>query len=391
MRILFLSRWFPYPPHNGSKLRVYHLLRGLVTAHEVTLVSFFEQGDIFSDSLEIKTLREVHLVPWKPFNPSSIRSRLGYLNPKPRSMIDSFSPQMSQTIQKILHAEDYDLVIASQIGTAAYSREFRGLPALFEELEIGLLYEHSEDSISAIQGLRNKLTWLKHQSYLKHLIRDFCACTVVSNHEKHILKHAIPNYHNIHIIPNCIHLDDYQEIPHQLAPSSLIFTGSFRYRPNYEAMVWFVGDVLPHIQQSLPDMRLIITGDHAGLPLPKAKNVILTGFVNDVRPLVAGSLVSLAPLLSGGGTRLKILEAMALGTPVVATTKGAQGLDVEDGENILIADTAGRFAEAVQSVVTNPGIRQRMVTNAHQLVREKYNWDVVLPYFLKLVEKLVAA
>lgn len=391
MRILFLSRWFPYPPNNGSKLRVYHLLRGLVTTHEVTLISFFEQGDVLPDGSENKAIREVHLVPWKPFNPSGIRSRLGYLNLKPRSMIDSFSPQMSQTIQKIIYAKDYDLVIASQIGTASYSHEFRGLPGLFEEVEIGLLYDQSENSISAIRNLRKKLTWKKHRSYLKHLLRDFRACTVVSNHEKHILTHAIPNYQNIHVIPNCIHLDDYQDIIHQSAPSSLIFTGSFRYQPNYEAMVWFVGDVLPLIQQSLPDMHLIITGDHGGFPLPKGKNVILTGFVNDVRPLVAGSLVSLAPLKSGGGTRLKILEAMALGTPVVATTKGAQGLDVADGENILIADNAERFAEAVQSLVIDPGIRQRVTSNAHQLVREKYSWDVNLALFLDLVEKVIAA
>lgn len=101
-------------------------------------------------------------------------------------------------------------------------------------------------------------------------------------------------------------------------------------------MVWFLDEVYPIIRQNVPQLRLTITGDHAGKPLPSADGVTLTGFVDDVRPLIAGAGAAVVPIRQGGGTRLKILEAMAVGTPVVATSKGAEGLDVTDGENILL-------------------------------------------------------
>ena len=109
---------------------------------------------------------------------------------------------------------------------------------------------------------------------------------------------------------------DYQNIKREVYDQpTLIFTGSFRYTANYDAMLWFLKDVFPQVQAQDPGVRLIITGDHADLPLPNGDNVILTGFVEDVRPLIASSFISLAPLRVGGGTRLKILEAMALRTP----------------------------------------------------------------------------
>ncbi len=129
--------------------------------------------------------------------------------------------------------------------------------------------------------------------------------------------------------------------------NTLIFTGPFRYLANHDAMVWFLQEIYPQIQRQLPNVCLTITGDHANLPLPHATNVTLTGFVEDVRPLVASSWVSLVPVRVGAGTRLKILEAMATGVPVVSTTKGAEGLEVNDGEHLLIADSAQGFAENV--------------------------------------------
>jgi glycosyltransferase involved in cell wall biosynthesis len=153
-------------------------------------------------------------------------------------------------------------------------------------------------------------------------------------------------------------------------------------------MVWFLREVYPHVQAQVTDVRLSITGDHADRPLPPASNVALTGFVDDVRPLIARSWGSVVPLHTGGGTRLKILEAMALGTPVVATPKGAEGLDVQDGEHILIADTPETFAQQVIHLLKKPELRQQLADNAHQLIREKYDWEVVLPRFLDLIERV---
>jgi glycosyltransferase involved in cell wall biosynthesis len=232
------------------------------------------------------------------------------------------------------------------------------------------------------------MTWTKHRRYLTHLLKDFDACTVVSEQERRLLTRIVDGNSNIEVIPNCVSLADYQGIEGVPRPLTLIFTGALRYPPNYEAMVWFMGRVYPRLQAIYPDIQLTITGDHAGRRLPSTENVILTGVLDDVKSHIARSLVNLAPIFSGGGTRLKILEAMALRTPVVSTSKGAEGLDVRHGEHLLIANTPGEFAEAVIRIFEDPQLRCHLVDNAFQTVCEKYNWSNMMPRFIDLVEKI---
>jgi glycosyltransferase involved in cell wall biosynthesis len=150
-------------------------------------------------------------------------------------------------------------------------------------------------------------------------------------------------------------------------------------------MKWFVGEVFPLILERIPDAHLIITGDHMNLPLPSTKNITLAGYVDDVKSLTAACTVSIAPLLSGGGTRLKILEAMALGTPVVATSKGAEGLDARAGEHLFVADEAGDFAESTVRLLKEADLRQKLAENAQKLVRARYDWGGIMPTFLHLL------
>jgi glycosyltransferase involved in cell wall biosynthesis len=392
MRILFLSRWYPYPPIHGSKLRIYHLLTGLAQKHEITLLSFFEESDVPVNTKALETIcREVHVVPWKPFNPGSLRARLGFSSLTPRSVIDTFSVDMKQCIAQILSAEDYDMVVASQIYMAVYGQYFHRLPAIFEEVESGWLYEHFAQAQSPWRRLRHGLTWAKHSRFLAALVKNFKLCTVVSDREYQILSRAVNGYQSIEVVPNCVELKNYLDIQESPQPDRLIFTGSISFMPNYEAMVWFLGEVYPHVQAQVPEVKLTITGDPARRHLPPAKNVTQTGFVNDVRPLIARAWGSLVPIHSGGGTRLKILEAMALGTPVVATSKGAEGLDVQPGQHLLIGDTPESYAREVVRLLKEPELRQYLVNNAAQLIREKYDWAVVMPRFLELVEQVATA
>jgi len=392
MRILFLSGWYPYPASNGSKLRIYNLLRGLAQHHQVTLLSFADQPNVDPDAPAVRSLcSEVQVLPWKGFNPYSRRAWLGTLSMTPRSAVDTFSTEMAQCIEKTLTRRDYDLVIASQLGMAGYGRWFQGVPAMFEEVEVGLLYEQFAQATSAWRRARHGLTWVKHRAFLGRVLRRFRACTVVSDRERQLLSRAIPGYKAITVIPNCINLADYSDVHEIPRPDRLIFTGSFRYSVNHDAMIWFLRYIYPRIQAQVPGVHLIITGDHADQSLPPADNVTLTGFVDDVRPLVAGASLSVAPICAGGGTRLKILEAMALGTPVVSTSKGAEGLDVEHDEHLLMADTPEAFAEAVIRVLSEPELRARLANTAYQLVRERYDWGVVTPRFLDLVERVAKA
>jgi glycosyltransferase involved in cell wall biosynthesis len=387
MRILFLSRWFPYPTNNGSKLRIYNLLRGLSQHHEVTLLSFTDRLDVDSEAPEIRSLcSEVCLIPWKEFDPDSMPARLGFLSPKPRSIIDTFSPEMAQMIIQKLSRQKYDLIIASQLDMAAYYPYFGNVPALFEEIELGLRYENFSQGSSWKKRLRQSFTWLKLRMYLSRLLKPFRAVTVVSEQERKLIARYFPHVKNILVVPNCMNLADYKDIDVEPQPNRLIFTGSFRYYVNYEAMLWFVGEVFPLILKQIPEAELIITGDHANLALPSDTNVKLAGYVDDIKSLIASSTVAIAPLWSGGGTRLKILEAMAIGTPVVATSKGAEGLEACSGEHLFVADDPVEFSNCVIRLLKDKNMRKNMALKASLLVQEKYDWEKTLPAFVRMVE-----
>lgn len=391
MRILFLSTWYPYPPDNGSKLRVYNLLRGLAQSHQVTLISFTDEPPANSPPALEALCTAVYAIPRRAYRPARPLALLSLLSPTPRVIVDTYTPAMARQIERALQAQDFHLVVASQWSTAAYCQTFLGMPAVFEEIEVGVFQSKISQATSPARRFRHRLTLLKLQFYLRRLLPHFRMCTVASATEATLLRRLVPACHSVEIIPNCVSLADYGDMGVKPQPNSLVFAGSLSYAANHDAMIWFLGQVYPRIRASLPAVRLTITGDHASQPLPSADNLTMTGLVDDVRPLVTASWVSLAPIRLGGGTRLKILEAMALRTPVVATSKGAEGLEVQHDEHLLIADTPEAFAEAVIRLLRESGLRQRLADNAYELVRRKYDWRMVLPRFLQLIERVAPA
>lgn len=389
-RLLFLSRWFPYPPTNGSKLRVYNLLRILAARHEVTLITFAEPEErIALDGL--KTIcQDIHVIRRKPFVSGQLSALLAALHPRPRFIVETWSDEYASQIRRELEQMHYDAVIVSQFDTAAYAPCLAGRPALFEEVELGLMYGQYTGAEDAAHRLRYGLMWTKHSRYLNNLLKHFAAATVASVQERELLRRIAPDFDAIEIVPNCVDLPDYAGMTAEPEPGSLIFTGAFTYHANYEAASWFVSEVYPHVKAQHPTATLTITGDHAGLPFPPAPDVTLTGFVPDVRPLIAGAWAAIVPMRQGGGTRLKILEAMALGVPVIATSKGAEGLDAEPGRHLLVADDPAEFAEAVVQLLRSPERRQSLVEEALQLVAHRYDWQVVASQFLALIDRVMS-
>lgn len=387
MNILFLSAWFPFPPTNGSELRINALLRGLAARHEVTLLSFQRRPASETVLAEANAvLHGVQLVPWQEFEPSSVRSIAGYLSTQPRSVVGTYSPDMAQLIRHHVASGDYDLIVCSQLAMAAYAGEFGAVPAVLEEIELGVFAQQADYNGPTFGRLRKNLMWTKLQAHVRRLLPRFAACTVVSAEEREILRYIAPDYRAVEIIPNCIHVSDYENIATERRENSLIFTGSFTYRANFQAMMWFMTKVYPIVREQVPSLRVTVTGESNGLTLPHSDAVTCTGFVDDIKPLVAGSSISIVPILQGGGTRLKILEAMALGTPVVTTSKGAEGLNIVDGEHLVLADTPDDFAEAITLLLSDTTLRNRVIRNGCQLVRKEYNWPVVMPRFLRVVE-----
>ena len=390
MKILFLSRWLPYPPSNGSKLRIFNLVQGLAKNHSIYLISFAAPEEIGPVAPELTGLcEETWIVPWTGFNPNSSVARQGFLSATPRSILDTYSPELGEVLQQTLRSTKIDLVIASQIDMAAYSRFFRGTPAIFEEAELGVMYEKFSQAASLKNKVRFGLTWAKYRRYIRSLLQDYNAVTVVSEREKEIFSETIGSDVSLQVVPNCVDVDSYRSIQVDPLPGTMVFTGSLRFAPNHEGMKWFIGEVLPIIQEAIPEAALYITGDHGDLPLPPGKNVIRTGLLPDIRTQVAGSWLSVVPIWEGGGTRLKILESMALKTPVVATTKGAEGISAKSGQEIMIADQPETFAAHCISILRDEDLRSKLGTQAFRLVDSTYNWKTTIPRYEKIITAAV--
>lgn len=386
MHILFLSRWYPYPPSNGSKIRVYNLLRGLGKEHSVTLFSYFQPEEGLPDLNAMKEwCTHVEVLPYRSFRPNSMHAWAGFFSSTPRAYLDTFSVEFRDKIISLLQEFKYDLVIASQIDTAGYGRYLKGIPAIFEEVEVSHIYERYHHATNIISRIRSGMTWAKHRQYLLKLFKYYKICTVASGNEKQLLDGIVRTEPKIEVIPNCIDVKTYAGDWGQPDPNIIVFTGSFRYNPNYEGALWFVNHVLPLVQREYPGIQLAITGDHANKLFPAGAGIRLTGFVDDIRPWLAKAWCSIVPIFTGGGTRLKILEAMAAGTPVVSTSKGAEGLDAQDGEHLLIADSPTDFAKAIIELRKNEQLHTEIAVNARNLVLKSFDWPIIMNRFSEII------
>jgi len=193
------------------------------------------------------------------------------------------------------------------------------------------------------------------------------------------------------VVPNGIDLEGCERVAVSREEGTMVFAGAVTFQPNYDAMSWFLAEIYPRIKARQPEARLTISGGGEWRDLPPARDVVRTGVVRDVRPVVASAAVSIAPIRFGAGTRLKVLEAMALRTPVVATTKAVEGLDVEHEKHLLVADTPDEFADAVIRVLCSPQLGCRLAENAFALVKQEYDWKVLEPKIVEVVEAAAQA
>jgi glycosyltransferase involved in cell wall biosynthesis len=394
MKVLFLSSWFPYPPDNGSRIRIFNLIKQLSKEHDITLLSFSRDGEVAEDRLKAmqQYCSTVQAIPLAPFRPGSFRSILGFFSSRPRSFVDTYSRWMQGLIERTSRAGDFSVVIASEITTAPYAVTLEGLPRILEEVQLATLREQYTNQSRVGHRLRYGLMWWKTRRFIAHLLRQFDGCTVVSQQEQINVLSIVPNCRHVVVVPNGVDLDRYKDDFGAPEPGTLVFPGALTYSANFDAMAFFLHQIFPLVKARWPEVVLRITGKTNGVPvdrLPLDERVILTGYLDDVRPTVAQSWACVVPLRVGGGTRLKILEAMALGTPVVATSKGAEGLDVTPGEDILIADEPTEFADLVLRLLGDQALRARLAANGRRLVEERYSWETCAQKLEQLLYKVV--
>jgi glycosyltransferase involved in cell wall biosynthesis len=391
MNVLFLSTWFPYPPDNGSKLRVYHLLRALGQRHRLTLLSFsFGTAQSSQATPQALGCESLDVVCRDPFIRSQVARALRFLSPTP--IVERPVAEMTELVSRTLNQKRFDVVIASTTAMSPYALLADTTPRVLEEHNAWSrwAWQTYQAQGAALQRLRHWVSWQKRRHYESRVYRRFDRISMVSEEDAGAASSLLRGAGDrVHVVPNGVDCDHNHPGLAQPVPNTLIFNGALTYSANHDAMRFFLSEIYPRIRREEPGVSLTITGSTAGVNLSVLSldgSVHFSGYVADVRPLVAGASVCVVPLRQGGGTRLKVLEAMALGTPVVATAKGAEGLDVTPEEHILIADDPAGFAAQVIRLLRDPALHQRLARNARWLVEGRYDWQAIGRQFTRLVE-----
>ncbi len=389
MEILFLSPWCPYPADNGSKLRIFHLLRGLSRHHTLDLIAFCPDAPIQQATQELgQFCRSVSLLPETPFAGRRLDRAVGLLSPQPRSMAGNFNSAMAALVDRTISQRCYSALMCAQLHMVPYALYTRNVPIIFEELELAMLAD------AACSGqLRAGLTWWKTQHYVTAAMKRCAGATVVSATEERLARQIAPPGMPLAVVPNGVDIAELAGNFGSPEPNTLIYPGALSYNANYDAMSYFLDAIFPLIRHECPNVHLRVTGratpsQIAGLP--NTEGVEFTGHLDDVRLAVAGSWAEVVPLRKGGGTRLKVLEALALGTPVISTSKGVEGLALQLGRDVLVADTPADFAAQTLRLLRSPALRADMAAHGRRAVAS-YDWSQSVARLEELIVQAVGA
>ena len=390
MRVLVLSTWFPYPPDNGAKIRAYHLIRALSERHAVTLAAFRP-----ASTAEAARPDRVEVIPVvdDPFRHVNKPQIVKYASPIPLAFWPSRA--MRDTIRQSTASRCFDAVVAIQTPVARYAASIPDVPRVID-VDTSFSYQLKQRCVHSLGDgarLRAWISWQKTHRYERRVFRVFQSWAVVSSLEVHFVAAMVKNQGGgVEIIRNGVECERFQLGRYPVQPNALVYNGSLTYSANYDAMRFFLSEVYPRLRSQLPGVSLTITGSTAGIDrsnLQLDESIRFSGYVEDIRPVVGGSAACVVPIREGSGTRLKILEAMALGVPVISTSKGAEGLDVVDHQHLLLADSPDEFVTKTKAVLQDAALRERLILAARQLVKRHYDWPSIGQQFVELVESTV--
>lgn len=394
LNILFLTPQLPYPPHQGTALRNWGLISHLARMHRVSLLSFLAPGQ--SARVEpalARACRRVEVVP-QPSRPPWRRLRDLLLTGKPDMALRLASPAFRHRLACWLKDETFDVVHVEGIEMACYLdllRGGRGRPVVvFDDHNCEYLLQQRAFMTDLRTPSRwhaaaySFAQWRRLRRYEREVCREADLVVAVSEADADALKALVPGLAPL-VLPNGIDVaaysTDIEPVP-EMGSLGLVFTGKMDFRPNVDAVLWFAQELLPRIRRKMPQARFWVVGQRPHRRLERLRRdpaVTITGWVDDVRPFIAGAAVYVVPIRVGGGTRLKVLEALAMERAVVSTHRGVEGFPIRDGEHALLRDSPEAFAEAVVALLRDPARRRALGRAGRRFVEEHYDWGVLIP------------
>lgn len=397
MKVLFLSTKSPLPTNDGHSLRTYNLLKQAARKHDITLVTFVKYQDEYNYRKELEQICSRVCFLDIPENKSRVRLYLSLFltvfSSKPFLAGKYFSRPMNRLICTLIEEISFDVVHLDTLPLCVYLKSLKGIQTVLNEhnVESSLLSRHLE----VIKNPLTKLFYTQQQKRLEQFekltaraVDHIITCSENDKRDLEIMASSKP----ITVVPNGVDIKYFSPAEKsQNDLTDLVFVGGMNWFPNYDAMLWFTKDVMPILLKKHPGLHLHIIGKKNGKTLSvKSDHVTYHGFVDDIQPLVHESAVFISPLRVGGGTRLKLLDAMAMGKAIVSTTIGAEGLNVKDGEQMLLADTPESFAEAISSLLDSPTRREQLEKAARIYVERHFSWDIIGRSLLQVYEQVAA-
>ncbi|TAK27205.1 MAG: glycosyltransferase [Chloroflexota bacterium] len=394
MRILVLTSQPPYPPHQGAAARNLNIIRHLAGRHEMHLLTLVSTGQSWSDRGPLPELcASVTTVPTPPY---SMLKRLinVFASTSPDLIQRHWSPHLKAALLRLTQSLPFDVIQVENLEMAQYvagPMKLAGRPLV-------VLDEHNAEYVLQqrafhtdlrrpskwIAAFYSYLQWKKLRRFEQHACRAADMVIAVSEADQQALL-DLDSRLDVRVVPNGVDTDYFvyreRDASSFIKRPSIVFTGTMDFRPNVDGVLWFCQDVLPHLRRRVPNLRLYIVGKRPNRAVRGliSEYITVTGAVEDVRPYFKNATACVVPLRMGGGTRLKVLEAMASGTPVVSTNLGVEGLEVRDGVHALLADDPAGLASRVLELIVDRQCAQTLSTTARALVEEKYDWRLIVP------------
>lgn len=395
MRVLLLSPEPPYPAVNGARIRMQAILRVLSDQHTVDVLTL---GRGPNDRASVEVLgdagQDVELIDHVPSRGSAMLRALSVGRSLYFQMYDV--PGMHRAVSVRLSSGRYDVVLAEFAYMGQYCGAGLEVPWVLDEHNVE--FELSRTLSADTSGLNALYRWHAARESRLRRREELAICgratavTTVSAHDRSVLLDEQPGM-TVDVAPNGVDLEYFQPRPSVVQDDTLAFVGKMDYRPNVEAVCWFVREILPSLRTVRPSLRMKIIGSQPTAEvrrLGQQPGVDVIGAVADTRPHIADARVVVIPIRSGSGTRLKVLEGMAMGRPVVSTSLGCRGLDVEAGRDLLVADDARAFSGAVLQVLESAELAAELGARARKAIERRYSWQVCLEPLVARLEQVAA-
>ncbi|HKP86869.1 MAG TPA: glycosyltransferase [Blastocatellia bacterium] len=400
MRILWLKSELLHPVDKGGKIRSYQMLKRINQEHDVTYMTFVSPKDS-PESLRqsAEYCRQLAAIEWSEPRKGGLSfysdlalnmgSRLPYAIQKYRSTA------MRRAIERELTGRNHDLVVCDFLVPSINLALDRRCPALLfqHNVESMIWRRHYEIQTGRLKKAFFRSQWQKMYCYERDVCRRFDAVIAVSPNDCEQMRNEF-GLKQVYDVPTGVDTEYFRPLGATRDPFEIVFTGSMDWMPNEDAILYFIEKILPRLASSHPQVTLTVVGRNPGERLKALAEsnaqVKVTGRVDDVRPYIDKASAYIVPMRVGGGTRLKIYEAMAMGKPVISTTVGAEGLPVRDGKELLIADQPEDFARAVIGVLDDARLASRLGEQARSLVRARFGWEEVAKAFIDVCEIVVS-